>query len=137
VFEVVALTFALEPGVDTVTLTVCDFVVVPTVPFTVIVVVPAATPVTTPADVTVATDTSLDWNVDESPLIVAPFWSFADTVKFCVPFTTTLTFAGVTLNDVNTGVGPVLPPPSPPPLHPANATRAATARTRAFRIKPP
>ena len=38
VFEVVALTFALEPGVDTVTVTVCDFVTLPIVPSTAIVV---------------------------------------------------------------------------------------------------
>jgi hypothetical protein len=82
---VVAFTLAVEPGVDTVTLTVCDLVVLPTVPFTAIVVVPTATPVTTPAEVTVAMDGLFDWNVVESPLMAALFWSRATTVRFCVP----------------------------------------------------
>ena len=71
----VAETLAVAPGAgaaDTVTLTSCVFVTVPTVPLAVMRAVPAATPVTTPAFVTVATAWLADVYVTVSPDIVAP-----------------------------------------------------------------
>jgi hypothetical protein len=120
----------------TVTVTFAVCVTEPIVPVAGISEVPGATPVTTPAFVTVATAVVADTNVSVAPDIEAPFWSFAVAVRGVVLPTVTLGVGGASVRLVNTGVGAV-PPPSPPPLQPVNATRAATANTRAFCIKPP
>jgi hypothetical protein len=114
----VAVTLPFADGVTTETC--CDpvWVVLPDVIDAVIVDTPFATPETVPvAGSTVALVGSLDIHVAAgAPGNVAPLWSLAVAVNVVVAPTFTEGDVGVTATDVNTGVGPVVPP-SPLPPH--------------------
>ena len=106
----VTLTLATGTGVTVI-------VAVPVIPSTVAVIValPAATAVTTPAALTVATAGVPLLHVTARPVSAFPAASRAPATRDCVPPTTTLAEAGVTLTLATAaGGGGVVPPPPPP-----------------------
>jgi hypothetical protein len=92
----------------------------------VIIAEPLSTAVTVPEDETVATDAAFVALDTLAPLIVAPLWSFTDTVSVSVsPMVPRLRLEGDIVIDVTTGVGVVGAALSPP-----HAARSRTAESR-------